>query len=380
MDAMNRRIAIATAMLALACAPEDAPSEATPAPPAETAPETPPDTSEVTPARGDMSTPPELAEPCWGWQATDAADDGFFETGRLQLRHPVTWVVLYDETTEQSAEDDSLSEYTWDDAGITLLEERHTHSGLWWTYTYTYGPTGALVLLTARAGDPEVVSGSTTYTYDDAGRLTESVEVAGDGSHERTSRWFYDDTGRLVATESVYLDFPMSRQEFAYDAEGRLVAISGPDGLPTIAYTWPEPDLRISEHWTDCDDGSRGVGAVYSLRYDAAGHPLSEVGEWTEPGESQWGYACGPHDATHLVTWTWDGDLLLDYAFAQEDRSAFPSALDYSYAMTYDALGNLVEGYGWLGAADFTGRSVWTWSCPGGSGLGTEPLARLLPR
>jgi YD repeat-containing protein len=116
-----------------------------------------------------------------------------------------------------------LSTYTYDDAGrLTNLRSTDYSGAALANYTYTYDAAGRITT--------DVLDGTTkTYTYDNANQLTAdgAATYTFDGTGNRNSGSYATSTGNRLSNDGVYT--------YTYDAEGSLTKKSkGRMALPEV--------------------------------------------------------------------------------------------------------------------------------------------------
>lgn len=100
---------------------------------------------------------------------------------------------------------------------------------------------------------------TTTWTRDDAGRITQVTGTNDEGGH----RYTYGDDGRLLSRVD-----PSDTKTYAYDEEGRLVRTS--DGRAVAEWTWG-PRGQVERHVYRYEDEPPSVTTYV---YDEAGRPM----------------------------------------------------------------------------------------------------------
>ncbi len=243
-----------------------------------------PDTTTVT---GIEATPLQEA-----WLPVKAEEGGLDDAGEFQ--------VTFDYQLERDAQGNPL----------TLVDTYHSNS------SYTSVTT-------------------TTYAYDDAGRIVESVEVD-DNSYSGTSSqrktYGYDDTGRLSSVTTYYESGP-STANIAYDDAGKIASIThvsytGEEGTTTFVY----------------DENGHLIGME--------GDPLIQRWFWDGSGRLS-GFAKHYGDAFNLTNqmFTYDeqGNVvkvtLTPGEFTNSEYEKYGS-LDFEYDVTYayDEEGRIISG------------------------------------
>ena len=275
---------------------------------------------------------------------------------RLTAMDPAGGVTTsaYDATgllTSVTSPDGSTTSYGYDTAG--RLVERADELGRVTSYAYdaagretsrtdplgrtsatAYDATGQVTSMVAPSGtettdDPD--DGTTAYTYDDAGRLTERSFSDGTPSFAYTytdagrpldaarvqsgvtlsaTANHYDDLGRLVGTTRTGPGAVDAN--YSYTAAGRLAGASWSSGM-TISYGYNSVGQLI----TATPGGVSGLTAV-AYGYDPAGNPISTTRAGSKKTVSTSTYdGAGQLTAlTHLAGTT----VVADYALAYDAR------------------------------------------------------------
>ncbi len=182
---------------------------------------------------------------------------------------------------------------------------------------------GANALITAYAYDlvgrlnrVDMGNGTyTTYAYDTAGRLQNLVNYAPNGTAESRYYYTYDALGRRIALSS-----PEGNLTYGYDAEGQLTSVMRPDST------------------------------VMQYKYDAAGNRLTSVvnasstaytvnadGQYTVAGAASYSY-----DADGNVTAKTEGGGAWKYTYDDENRLTAMTTPVGNWSYEYDSLGNRV--------------------------------------
>jgi hypothetical protein len=334
--------------------------------------------------RNDLSEPPEVDASCWGWQTTDNNQDGLWDYGRLQIRHPVSHVVTHDEHVGTRAAEDELDVATWSEDGQVLLSKTR-----WWdTYVYesryAYDESARLVEIEFYSDSPLDLYAWEQYTYDEVGRLVDQrheYEVGPLDFHT----WEYDAEGKLAAIEQTSF-LGVLRTEFAYDAAGTLISeTTGPGLLPTATYEYPSDGVAIRRDWVDCENGSREVGRVSKHVRDRDGLPKRAMEVATDLPYPEVGLGCGHFNEQFTMEWEFEEQRLsgvaVSYLFVDDSSGKIYGGDPAHTTIAYDDSGNYVESTSeqWLGpyVVIDVGNQVWTWFCPGGAGLGIEGFSWL---
>ena len=109
----------------------------------------------------------------------------------------------------------------------------------------------------------EELTENITYTYDEAGRMTEEVHFSPDGAEQIRNNWYYDDAGKLISQTTSYegqttdihrytyneegllkkhsyetFNVERWRKEYTYDENGRCIRMLSQDGSQTNTYTY----------------------------------------------------------------------------------------------------------------------------------------------
>ena len=118
----------------------------------------------------------------------------------------------------------STVNYTYDDFGNCLSEERRTSLGNLYFYEYTYDGNGNVLTKTYITGYEQTSAidrSDYTYTYDEKGNLLTEKRQEGDTGSLRTNT--YNDQGQLVYQVYVYTGKYTTETTYTYDARGYLV-------------------------------------------------------------------------------------------------------------------------------------------------------------
>ncbi|MGB3412526.1 MAG: hypothetical protein WBA45_15165 [Microthrixaceae bacterium] len=178
-----------------------------------------------------------------------------------------------------------------------------------------------------RPVDGVALTATSSFAYDLAGRLVESVSPGG-GVH----RVVYDSLGRVVRRENPGPDVDTPAVSTTrFDDAGRAVESVSPSGLQTVS-VWDGLDRLTSrsDHVAATDSGGEALVSSTSFGYDDGGNLV----ERRDPDGGVW-------------SWSFDvlGDLLTSTSAAQ---NATPDPVSVGYS--HDGLGRTV------GSTDETGR------------------------
>ncbi|MDB5348932.1 MAG: repeat-associated core domain protein [Planctomycetota bacterium] len=244
-----------------------------------------------------------------------------------------------------------VAAYLYDAAG--RLAEKDLGNG---TYTtYSYFPIGTVQSIVNRAARPSpsidgptnsrfdytydvngrvrtqtTTTGTTTYAYDDAGRLTTAALPGG-----RTLTYAYDVAGNRTlvgdgGTSTVYVANGLNQYTsagagtFTFDADGNLTARSGPGGTTTYAY---DSRGRLTGVTTPTDS--------WAYRYDALGNRVAT----THNGQTN-SYLVDPTGlGTVLGEYDGAGNLVAHYTDGLGLTSRVDASGNASY-YDYDAVGS----------------------------------------
>lgn len=240
--------------------------------------------------------------------------------GRLRMTEDPTGgrsYLFYDAAGRVAAKVDPTGAavvYTYDANGKVLSETAHSNranTSTWYNGTsvtvtsLTVGTTGTHII-TDTAKDRK-----TTYTYDDAGRLSTTVVTGGlatvtnayDGASRlvsttqssRVSRNYYDKDGRLIGT----LDAEKGLVENVYDGAGRLIK--------TVRYGTPVTSITVTASTTfsalksAAAAGSGGTLASF-FYYDGEGRLVGTVNELGFLSETVYDAANNRRDTIQYMT------------------------------------------------------------------------------
>jgi YD repeat-containing protein len=92
----------------------------------------------------------------------------------------------------------------------------------------TYNERSKLISLTDRRGN------TTEYTYNDAGRMTSKVELAGTGTAKTTTMSYWNDTDRITAMN----EYGSRETRYTYDAHLRMLTQTGRDLVANLEREW----------------------------------------------------------------------------------------------------------------------------------------------
>jgi len=210
------------------------------------------------------------------------------------------------------------------------------------------------------AADEDIV---VEYRYDEVGNLIEAGDPLG-----RITRYSYDLLNRLIEQTD-----PMGFvHEFQYDPLGNLTDWTDPEGVVTH-YVY-NPLSRLSEVFQNYqpgldDDSETNVRSTFL--YDAIGNRV----EFDDPLGGRWRYAYDGLDRLAEETdplgnsWGYDYDALGNLV-ARTDAMGFETSYNYDgldrlisidhpdpdadVSFNYDALGNLLQMHGGLGATNWS--------------------------
>lgn len=167
-----------------------------------------------------------------------------------------TYNVLGDLTRTETVLNSGISQlnvYTWDDYGNLLEERYYEDDELQWTRTNTYDEEGRTL---SSSFSSDYYYSEETTAYDQNGNIIRVTSVDDNGSYARVSR--YDEAGNLIyesssyepRTDSGYGYFQTT--SYTYDDEGRLIRSveTLDDAVSTTVYTYDEVSRTYSV-WTD---------------------------------------------------------------------------------------------------------------------------------
>ncbi|MER5645593.1 polymorphic toxin-type HINT domain-containing protein [Streptosporangium sp. NPDC002524] len=238
-------------------------------------------------------------------------------------------VNLLTRQTVENGTDDLVSTWSYDDRGLVTetIEPRGNAAGATaadFTTTMRYDLAGQLV----ESKSPQVKiekNGSATdgrptvrYGYDSAGVLTHSVDAEG-----RTITSAFDKAGRLTSTTLPSYTPPggaalIPKVSYGYDVAGQLTSVTDPRGHVTSAeYDALGRQVRVT------DPGPSGPGGTWVSEYDLLGEQRAMVDPTGARVEATY------DDLGRMITQT------------QVERRPITAA--HITAMTYDTAGNLTK-------------------------------------
>jgi RHS repeat-associated protein len=184
--------------------------------------------------------------------------------------------------------------------------------------TYTYSARNQLTA-SSRYSDSSATTlvGTSSYGYDDAGRVTSITHKDAATPTPNTLDSFnytYDNAGR-VATETSTLG---PSRTYGYDAASQLTG----DG--TTNYTWDAEGNRVASGWTTATGNELTSDGTWNYSYDAEGNQTQKIIPGT--GE-QWNYYYD--NANRLVK--------------AEHKPTSTGSVDQRVTFRYDVFGNRIE-------------------------------------
>ena len=259
---------------------------------------------------------------------------------------------------ELTASDDNGSyTYTYDALNrVTSLQEPFDLS-----LDYTYDAAGNKIETTDSAG------GVTHYAYDAADRLI-SVQFGGSGQTPLRMDMTYTPAGQL-ATETRYSNLAgtqvVGTSSYTYDAAGRLIDLVQEDGSNSILEDYVYTYDAVGNVTSETLNG--GTPTIYTYdatnqlisdstttySYDANGNrtmpgyvtgpdnQISSDGTWTYTYDAE-GNIVEKSMGANATTWTYTYDNLNRMVSAQEHATAGGPVIE-SVSYTYDVLGNRIE-------------------------------------
>jgi len=234
----------------------------------------------------------------------------------LQLRFPggVTETVQYDSEGNITAFTDALghrAELQYDPVTNRLVSVRDPRGN---TIEYTYDIDGRLTAITYPDGT------GPTYAYDDAGNLSETINVRG-----QAIQYTYSETGQLTG---VYYSDGTS-DIFTYDANGRILSATDSRGTTTMEYDASGQLIRIEYP----------SGSFLAYSYDDEGRRIQMTGEdgfTVNYGYGANGRLTGLTDAS--------GETMVLYDYDASGRLARKDMGNGTYTTyDYDAGGQLIH-------------------------------------
>ena len=200
----------------------------------------------------------------------------------------------------------TISESTYDDAGVLVGEETTYGDGSVSTKEYTRDDAGNLLREETTYGDGSV--STTEYTRDAAGALLHSEDVYRDGSTS-TADYTYDDAGDLLREEASYIEGDYTGYdiyEYTYDDEGRRVQVdyTSDYGSRSTKYIYT-PLLTFH-----CLSSQGDNNVTYSLCDSKGVEILPEHGSGS-PAEPQFTY----DDNGYVTQVSFDGTALMVFTY-----------------------------------------------------------------
>jgi RHS repeat-associated protein len=212
--------------------------------------------------------------------------------------------------------------------------------------------------------------GTTSYVYDDAGRVTSVVHKNGTGATLSSYNTSYDNADRATADTG-----PSGTRNYSYDAADQLLT----DGTSTYSYELAGNRTQVQ------------TATTTYLYQTGTGNRLSTDGLWSYTYDAE-GNLTGKQSRSSAEVWTYGYDNLNRLTSAGQKLDGVTTTFTVSY--TYDALGERVQEDRWrLSTGTVTTKYAYdglnVWADLDGSntlkvrylyGYGVDqPLARIVP-
>ncbi len=228
----------------------------------------------------------------------------------------------------------------YDIAGRRVRSTDGNGNATWYTYT----PWGDLASVVDPATSAHATESSRTWTFRwEAPGLIE--EERAPGGVVRAAE--HDAAGNLLSETGTGGDADASRT-YTYDAEGRPLTISSPNGVSDI--TWDDRGNIV---------GTTGEMGTSQLRYDGNGRMTSRIDDGAASTFTYWG-----SDLLKTAT----GDLTGATATYTYDTAGRPTSIAYGGGTTrslgYDGFGNMATDTLSTGATGIA-TQYWTWGPDG---------------
>ena len=216
-------------------------------------------------------------------------------------------------------------EYAYDEQGRVITETYYENGGADGTHTvsYTYDKKGDLV------STKDTSTGITTrYYYDDFGRLVLYSESGGDVYHALA--YGYDAYGRLSQQKET-IGSSSRTTSYTYDSKGRLTKTT--QGIVVTTYTYDDLDRLVTKKVCDDSDEIEVETYTYSSKSDRV-TSVSKSGINYTYGYDKNGDIISVNDGAYTTTYAYDGARQL---IRENNQRA-----GKTWCWTYDPAGNIL--------------------------------------
>ena len=258
---------------------------------------------------------------------------------------------------------DTLTDYTYDYLGRIESIEQDDNSGnsvaekrIDFTYDGASGQYDTITYYKALAGNPGDVVMTATYTYDDAGRLTDLVYADATPTEIRSFSWTYNAAGWITSHDSDVAAEDVTA--YTYDATGQLLTATYASSNESYAYD--ENGNRTAANgdtYTTGDNNQTTSDGYYTYLYDDEGNLEYRFVDGDENGE----LSSAEYD-TDVTEYKWDHRNRLETLTEYEDYGDIGvtplSTVDYVYDCFNHRIGALYDTDG-DSDCDVEDRYVW---------------------